>query len=345
MNPASESGNKDREQAKWTQVEITFWWATRITRTTFLESCFWATRLGLHLRLAQLLKTWSRPRRSFSSLSQMWESLYGLRLDNNTVTKSKRNPSSFRSEIPVEEWEPDACATKCSMLECSTRFSEPGPWYCVGMRHHCRSCGRVVCDACSQGRVIFHSPTSTKLRPARVCDACWHTEYFISNCTGRQNPDWEGLHHSQSPTPKTADPVLPVYVRPDQCTHYVLESTISTSETRTTTRSTSTEPWKRTRSGCSDGIEEDEDLLSCKDTPETNPHLVHDHSPNYRATKNLDIPYSRNRSRVGGVRLPSRQDAECYYEGLCTYEPVALKILLEEQARALAEAAAGSGPC
>ena len=46
-------------------------------------------------------------------------------------------------------------------------FFRYGLWM-PGSRHHCRRCGRVVCDCCSRGpREPQGSPT-----PKRVCDRC-----------------------------------------------------------------------------------------------------------------------------------------------------------------------------
>ena len=38
-------------------------------------------------------------------------------------------------------------------------------------RHHCRACGRVVCDGCS--RRVQCLPQFGILEPARTCDACF----------------------------------------------------------------------------------------------------------------------------------------------------------------------------
>ena len=40
-------------------------------------------------------------------------------------------------------------------------------------RHHCRGCGKVVCDACSRNRACL--PQYGIIEPVRVCDACFFT--------------------------------------------------------------------------------------------------------------------------------------------------------------------------
>ena len=46
-------------------------------------------------------------------------------------------------------WQPDADAERCSISSCNNTFS----WTLGARRHHCRQCGRVVCETCSRGKV------------------------------------------------------------------------------------------------------------------------------------------------------------------------------------------------
>ncbi|KAG0253179.1 hypothetical protein BG011_006505 [Mortierella polycephala] len=92
----------------------------------------------------------------------------------------------FHSPLPVTKakWESDARATGCR--ECHRKFSL---WV---RRHHCRRCGRVVCDRCSSHRATLHpsmvvyDPSSNEahinhqavskrgtLQSYRVCDTCF----------------------------------------------------------------------------------------------------------------------------------------------------------------------------
>ena len=52
-------------------------------------------------------------------------------------------------QIARRFWQPDADADRCSIHHCDRIFS-----WTRGRRHHCRQCGRVVCEACSRGQVV-----------------------------------------------------------------------------------------------------------------------------------------------------------------------------------------------
>ncbi|KAL9269111.1 FREE1-like protein [Drosera capensis] len=66
---------------------------------------------------------------------------------------------------PVEEkdhWVPDEAVTKC--IACGSNF---GPF---NRRHHCRNCGDIFCDKCTQGRTPLS--LDDQAQPVRVCDRC-----------------------------------------------------------------------------------------------------------------------------------------------------------------------------
>ncbi|GAB2226263.1 hypothetical protein Drorol1_Dr00022064 [Drosera rotundifolia] len=66
---------------------------------------------------------------------------------------------------PVEEkdhWVPDEAVTKCTA--CGSNF---GPF---NRRHHCRNCGDIFCDKCTQGRTPLS--LDDQAQPVRVCDRC-----------------------------------------------------------------------------------------------------------------------------------------------------------------------------
>lgn len=58
------------------------------------------------------------------------------------------------------EWQCDADADECTL--CAATFS------LLRRRHHCRTCGRIVCGACSKQRCL----TGAAAKPKRSCDAC-----------------------------------------------------------------------------------------------------------------------------------------------------------------------------
>ncbi|XP_051890150.1 FYVE, RhoGEF and PH domain-containing protein 6 [Pristis pectinata] len=59
-------------------------------------------------------------------------------------------------------WIPDPRATMCMVCTCDFTLT----W----RRHHCRACGKIVCQACSSNKFNLDY---LKNRPARVCDYCF----------------------------------------------------------------------------------------------------------------------------------------------------------------------------
>ena len=63
------------------------------------------------------------------------------------------------------EWEHNSDAKECRL--CLKLFSFRH------RRHHCRSCGRVVCNPCSTKRLILNQNDNNDNKPSRVCDDCY----------------------------------------------------------------------------------------------------------------------------------------------------------------------------
>ncbi|XP_047334455.1 protein FREE1-like [Impatiens glandulifera] len=61
-----------------------------------------------------------------------------------------------------DHWVPDVAVTKCT--SCSTDFGA------FVRRHHCRNCGDIFCDKCTQGRVTLTADEDAQT--VRVCDRC-----------------------------------------------------------------------------------------------------------------------------------------------------------------------------
>uniref|UniRef100_A0A1D1YQ44 Arrestin domain-containing protein A n=1 Tax=Anthurium amnicola TaxID=1678845 RepID=A0A1D1YQ44_9ARAE len=61
-----------------------------------------------------------------------------------------------------DHWVPDEAATKCT--SCGTDFGA------FVRRHHCRNCGDIFCDKCTNGRIALTS--DEQAQPVRVCDRC-----------------------------------------------------------------------------------------------------------------------------------------------------------------------------
>jgi hypothetical protein len=87
-------------------------------------------------------------------------------------------------------WKPDGHSPDCEL--CHAVFT------LLFRRHHCRHCGRVVCDQCSAKR--FHLPHVELRRLVRVCDRCFpllqqqqqNTNNICNNGNSKDNIDLTG---------------------------------------------------------------------------------------------------------------------------------------------------------
>lgn len=88
------------------------------------------------------------------------------------VTENQEEGSPLGSKAPI--WIPDTRVTMCMI--CTSEFT------LTWRRHHCRACGKIVCQACSSNKYGLHY---LKNQPARVCEHCFH--------------ELQKLDHQQSP--------------------------------------------------------------------------------------------------------------------------------------------------
>ncbi|XP_075065514.1 FYVE, RhoGEF and PH domain-containing protein 6 isoform X2 [Mixophyes fleayi] len=84
---------------------------------------------------------------------------------NPTKSQEENDPeeegdNTLGSKAPI--WIPDGRATMCMI--CTSEFT------LTWRRHHCRACGKIVCQACSTNK---HSLEYLKNHLARVCDHCF----------------------------------------------------------------------------------------------------------------------------------------------------------------------------
>ncbi|KAA0063302.1 hypothetical protein IC582_007253 [Cucumis melo] len=95
----------------------------------------------------------SRPAESFKASEQATEKKKGL-VDWVNLIKPGNEEK--------DHWVPDEAVTKCTA--CGTDFGA------FVRRHHCRNCGDIFCDKCTQGRTAL---TAEENAPqVRVCDRC-----------------------------------------------------------------------------------------------------------------------------------------------------------------------------
>ncbi|XP_041330281.1 FYVE, RhoGEF and PH domain-containing protein 6 isoform X2 [Pyrgilauda ruficollis] len=74
--------------------------------------------------------------------------------------EKQEEDSPLGSKAPI--WIPDTRATMCMI--CTSEFT------LTWRRHHCRACGKIVCQACSSNK---YGLDYMKNQPARVCDHCF----------------------------------------------------------------------------------------------------------------------------------------------------------------------------
>ncbi|XP_054708198.1 pleckstrin homology domain-containing family F member 2-like [Uloborus diversus] len=98
---------------------------------------------------------------------------------DDLLKKTGKKPSLEHAAV----WIPDAEASIC--MHCrKTQFTV------LNRRHHCRKCGAVVCNSCSNKKFLLPAQSS---KPLRVCLSCYDTLY---NCT---------KYHGGSEPSKTID--------------------------------------------------------------------------------------------------------------------------------------------
>jgi len=75
---------------------------------------------------------------------------------------NSRSGKKLSAEL-APAWIPDDAATHC-MVCAKIKFTP------VSRKHHCRRCGKIVCNACSSKRLLLVSQSP---EPVRVCDPCF----------------------------------------------------------------------------------------------------------------------------------------------------------------------------
>ncbi|KAK3198593.1 hypothetical protein Dsin_022008 [Dipteronia sinensis] len=81
-----------------------------------------------------------------------------------TLTEANFGNTRGLLEAEPPKWLPDSSAAACML--CNVRFH---PIMCS--RHHCRFCGGIFCNSCSNGRSLLPMKFRTG-NPQRVCDVC-----------------------------------------------------------------------------------------------------------------------------------------------------------------------------
>ncbi|GJT66733.1 FREE1-like protein [Tanacetum coccineum] len=101
-----------------------------------------------------------------AAASIQFKEMDGMTVSEQVAEKKKGFPDWINLMKPGNEekdhWVPDEASTKCT--SCSSYFGA------FLRRHHCRNCGDIFCDKCTQGRIAL---TAEENAPqVRVCDHC-----------------------------------------------------------------------------------------------------------------------------------------------------------------------------
>merc|ERR1711964_250453 len=81
---------------------------------------------------------------------------------STTTGVSKQVVEAFETPVRAATWTPDERANTCPISGCFAKFG----W--LTLKHHCRTCGIVVCDSCSKKRIEIDEGQGKE----RICDTC-----------------------------------------------------------------------------------------------------------------------------------------------------------------------------
>jgi len=105
---------------------------------------------------------------------------------NKCIHDLLKKPGKQASVEHAAVWVPDSEANTCMSCK-KTQFT------LVNRRHHCRKCGKVVCNGCSMQRFLLPAQSS---KPLRVCDQCYDELAKSSNNAGFSSKDCKGTDSS-----------------------------------------------------------------------------------------------------------------------------------------------------
>ncbi|KAF9102023.1 carboxypeptidase Y-deficient [Mortierella sp. GBA35] len=114
----------------------------------------------------------SSPTPSFSSISSATGSVRAKGLFRSVTSRGQQLKAS---EQAIVKWEDDSTVPACYI--CFSIFNRYG-----NRKHHCRLCGRVICDNCSKKTPLYLSMSSypdgsESVGETRACKECIHTVF------------------------------------------------------------------------------------------------------------------------------------------------------------------------
>jgi hypothetical protein len=97
-----------------------------------------------------------------AELKEWYQAIIEAMIARQQQARSLDNENGMNDTDIAPLWTPNKEATQCQL--CYTPFT------IFYRRHHCRNCGKLVCDPCSSFRAMV--PNIDKKNPVRVCDEC-----------------------------------------------------------------------------------------------------------------------------------------------------------------------------
>ncbi|KAH7329265.1 hypothetical protein B0I35DRAFT_40764 [Stachybotrys elegans] len=143
--------------------------------------------------------------------------------DSNLVSPQQEHETEAMPEFFLPRWQPDAEVTYCPI--CQSQFS------IFVRKHHCRKCGRVVCNSCSPHRIIIphqyivRPPGSEIPLPQSLLIDGLGGGYFDVN--GLSGGERVRLCNPCVPDPNTAPPHSPSPAPSPRASHYRSRSSLA----------------------------------------------------------------------------------------------------------------------
>ena len=98
---------------------------------------------------------------SYLNANQVEEALTQSAMNFETDSCSMSIKSGFATSRP-KDWQPNMTAPNCQV--CDVKFN-----VLFRRKHHCRQCGNLVCNGCSQTRDYVSGYKDTKVRICNIC--------------------------------------------------------------------------------------------------------------------------------------------------------------------------------
>lgn len=150
--------------------------------TTKIQVARWLVAFGARLDLMNIMnkngaQVWNRKCDKYLSIMQMF---------------TGDNDCKIQTGIPSQSWFDDKLSSNC--LACSIPFTK-----IAVRRHHCRSCGLLVCGQCSTHKLRYVSDVDGKMNHSleRACDKCFNKALCMFDHTNKYT--FQGVSYNMIP--------------------------------------------------------------------------------------------------------------------------------------------------